>query len=97
MTETNSQNSSGEDIRVVYHRESGRILHVHHSFAIPGVDLPAENVLHAAALDIALKNSGESAEKLDVLSVAGSEFQPGTRYKVDLQRRCVVSEEHGGE
>ena len=99
MTEAVSQKSS--DIRVVFSRESGRILHIHHSFAAPGVELPADHVLRAAALDMALKNSGEanseSAEKLDVLSVSGDDLKPDTRYKVDLQQRCVVSEKHDGE
>ena len=91
MGDEGSRTSSGVDTRVIYDRETGEILHVHQALAVPGVKLPDESELKAAALDLASQTTGRPVEQMDVLSVREEELRPRTRYQVNVQDRRLVA------
>ena len=78
------------DTRVVYDRETGEILHIHQAVVLPGVKFPDENELRASAIDLASRSTGTSGEQMDVIRVREEDLKAHTKYKVDVQNKCLV-------
>lgn len=89
MYEGSINQSANMDTRAVYDRDTGVIVHIHHAIAIPGVELPSDEQLNAAAIDLASKLTNRPAAQVDVLRVA-EELKPGHTYAVDVKGRCLI-------
>ena len=93
MNEEHSTAASQQlDVRVVYRRETGEIVHIHRAMAIPGVELPNENTLRAAAIENAVKSTKEDGALLETLSISEEALTPGLRYKVDVENKLLTAE-----
>jgi hypothetical protein len=90
MQEKRSRPSQRVDTRVIYDRETGEILHVHQSVALPEIKLPGEDELRASAIDLASKMTGRPVQQMDVISVREEELKAGTKYIVNVQDKRLV-------
>src|ERR1700732_1521412 len=96
MQEESSRHSPRVDTRVIFDRETGEILHIHQAVALPGIKFPDENKLRASAVDLASRTTGRPVQQMDVLSVREEELKTGTKYKVNVQNKCLVAEQSDG-
>jgi hypothetical protein len=95
MHEARMKQSPKMDTRVIYDRETGAILHIHQSVALPGIELPDDEELNAAAIELATKATGRSPTQIEVLNV-GEELKTGHAYRVNVQERRLVAQRRVG-
>lgn len=93
MPDGSSQSSQRVYTHVVYDAETGEIFHIHHAVALPGIQLPDEIKLRAAAMDTATKITGRPAQQIEILSVREEELKRGATYKVDVKNKCLVAKQ----
>lgn len=69
---------------VVLYDAEGRIVHVHHILAVEGSDAPDAAERERIARDGA-RQAGAETEGLSALETAGSAFERGHTYRVDVE------------
>jgi hypothetical protein len=93
IPEKSPQSSERADIRVVYDRETGEILHVHQAIALAGIKLPNEDVLRTSAVELASRMTGRPVQQLDAVAVREEQLETGTKYKVNVQNKSLVAQQ----
>jgi len=77
---------------ILYEPKTGKVRHLHYSVAGPKAKLPSDAVLKKRALDLAERTSGLTAENVRALLVDGTTLKPGSRHRVDVKTKRVISE-----
>jgi hypothetical protein len=75
---------------VVYDRQSGEVVMVHHFSAMPGVPLPEAPELEAIALHHATDGDARNPDGLAAIQVQPGAVEAETEYRVSLPERTLV-------
>jgi hypothetical protein len=76
--------------RVVYEKNSGKIVHIHKTVWRPEMEPPAPSEIDAHARRVASKVLGETEDRLEVLAVELDQLETDAIYAVDIQTRKVI-------
>jgi hypothetical protein len=80
---------------VVYDKEKGNIIHIHHHHAMSsaGAASLSEAKLESEALDLANDITGTPKSNMAVLHVENESLQPDIQYEIDVKRKVLVAKE----
>ena len=100
MQETGLNQSAGamgtakiasESACVVYHSETGAVVHIHRVASLEGATVQDPPAMEARAIELALSvDQKRDRSKLRTLSVDPGDLATSARYKVDLRRKTLV-------
>jgi hypothetical protein len=80
-----------ERVCVVYHPDTGEIVHIHQAVTLRGGATRAEQEIEARALELALSSvKGRDRSKMKTLLVEPKHFERFKTYKVDIKKRHLV-------
>ena len=76
----------------VYDVKTGKVLQIHHFSAMPGVEFPDRERLHAMALALAARRHKRESASMEVLRIDQSTIQRKRSYRVSLPDRRLVED-----
>src|SRR5664279_901108 len=80
-----------EKVCVVYHDETGDIIHVHRVVNLEGSKSPAPQEVETHAIELALaKRDASDRSHLKTMFAEPEHYAPSAKYKVDLQNMRIV-------
>lgn len=79
--------------RVVYEKNSGKIVHIHKTMWRPEREPPAPSEIDAHARRVASTVLGQTEDRLEVLAVELDELENDTTYAVDIRTKRLVKTE----
>lgn len=76
--------------KLVYRKDTGKILHVHDVLAMPDAIVPASDEIETDARTLAEEITNTPRAQCDVVTVEHDELRPDTSYMVDPSTRQIV-------